>query len=45
MDRKELAELCDARDRLCDFCEEDECDSCIVTRLVNDAYNELDDED
>lgn len=45
MDGEYLAKLCDARDTLCGFCEADECEKCIVTRLIDDAYNELDDED
>lgn len=48
MDREYLSELCDARNALCEFCEVDECVKCIVTHLINDAFNELeecDDED
>lgn len=45
MDREKFAELCDARDKLCAFCECDECEKCIVTRLIDDAANELPDED
>lgn len=45
MDREYLAKLCEARSTLCDFCEADECEYCIVTRLIDDAYNELDDEE
>ena len=45
MDRVELAELCDARDKLCGFCEADECEKCIVTRLIDDACAECDDYD
>lgn len=40
MTREELAVLCDARDKLCGYCEADECEKCIVTALINDAYNE-----
>ena len=40
MTRDELAVLCDARDKLCGYCESDECEKCIVTALINDAYNE-----
>ena len=43
MDRAELAELCDARAKLCAFCEAGECEWCIVSRLIDDAYNECDD--
>lgn len=43
MNREEFTQICQARDVLCNFCEADECDKCIVTRLVDDAtieYNE-----
>lgn len=40
MDREYLAKLCNARDTLCGFCEADECENCIVTHLIDDAYNE-----
>lgn len=40
MTREELAVLCDARDKLCGYCESDECEKCIVTALIDDAYNE-----
>lgn len=36
----ELAELLDARDKLCAFCENDNCEKCQVTMLIDDAYNE-----
>lgn len=42
MDRYDLAELCDARDKLCGFCEANECEKCIVTRLIDDAFSECD---
>lgn len=45
MDKEYLAKLCDARDTLCGFCEVDECEKCIVTYLINDAYNEMPDDD
>ena len=45
MDREYLSKLCNARDTLCGFCEADECEKCIVTYLINDAYNELGDEE
>lgn len=35
----DLATLCDARDKLCSFCENTEdCSKCQVTRLIDDAY-------
>jgi hypothetical protein len=42
MDRDDLAKLCDARDTLCGFCENDECEKCIVTLLIDQAFNECD---
>lgn len=45
MDRTYLAELCDARDKLCGFCEANECEKCIVTQLIDDAFNELDEDE
>lgn len=40
MDRDYLAKLCDARQTLCEFCEANECENCIVNHLINYAYNE-----
>lgn len=40
MDTDLWAKLCDARDTLCSFCENDECENCQVTRLLFDAANE-----
>lgn len=45
MDREYLSKLCDARDTLCGFCEVDDCEKCIVTHLIDDAYNEMPDDD
>ena len=45
MDREYLAELCDARDKLCGFCEANECEKCIITKLIDDAFNELNEEE
>lgn len=44
IDRDGLSKLCDARDTLCGFCEADECEKCIVTCLIDDAYNEVGEE-
>lgn len=41
----ELAALCKARDTLCNYCEADECEKCIVTNLIDDAYGELEDDE
>lgn len=41
IDRDELAELCDARDKLCGFCENtDACEKCQVTLLIDQAFSE-----
>ena len=40
MDKNDLAELCDARDKLCRHCTINKCDSCLVTQILNDAFNE-----
>lgn len=45
MTRDELAVLCDARDKLCSYCQSDECEKCIVTALIDDAYNETPEEE
>lgn len=45
IDRNELGELCETRDKLCNFCEADECENYIVSRLINDAYNKFEEED
>lgn len=37
----ELVVLCKARDTLRAYCEADECEKCIVTNLIDDAYSEL----
>lgn len=34
------AELLDARDKLCAYCDNDECDNCQVTKLIDDAHIE-----
>jgi len=40
MDENTYTELLDARDKLCKFCENDACEKCIVTQLIDDATNE-----
>ena len=45
MTRDDLAVLCDARDKLCGYCQSDECEKCIVTALIDDAYNETSEEE
>ena len=42
MSSEELVILLDARDKLCGFCENDACEKCQVTLLINDAYAEND---
>lgn len=40
IDKETLAELCNARDILCNFCENNEdCDKCQITRLIEDAFD------
>lgn len=41
MTKKEFDILLDAQNKLCGFCEVNECEKCIVTHLIDDAYNEL----
>lgn len=45
MDMEYLSKLCDARDTLCGFCEANECEKCIVTNLIDDAFNEMPNDD
>ena len=45
MDKEQYAAICQARGVLCNFCEADECEKCIVTRLVDDAANEYEEEE
>lgn len=45
MTKEELAILLDARDKLCGFCENDVCEKCQVTLLINDACTECDELD
>ena len=45
MSKEELGELLDARDKLCRFCENDACEKCQVTALIDDAYAECDEID
>lgn len=45
IDRDMLARLCNARDTLCGFCENTECEKCQVTALINDAFSAFEDED
>lgn len=43
MSNEELSVLLDARDKLCAFCQNDDfCEKCQVTVLINDAYAECD---
>lgn len=40
-DMNRLSEICNAGKILCDFCENDNCEKCQVTNLLNDAYCEF----
>ena len=44
MDRYMLAEICNARDVLCNYCESHECEHCTVAELVNSAFDEMGEE-
>lgn len=37
IDETTYTELLDARDKLCAYCENNECEKCQVTRLIDDA--------
>lgn len=39
--REDYESMCSGRDVFCSFCEADECEKCMITRLLNDAFNEL----
>lgn len=42
MDAYDFAEVCRARDIICDHCKESgKCFSCIVNRIVSDVRNEI----
>ena len=45
MDREYLARLCDARDTLCGYCKSGGCLQCKVRHIIDDAFNELSEED
>lgn len=40
--KAQLEELCDAKNKLCDFCNVDNCEICVITDLIRDAFNECD---
>lgn len=40
IDETTYTELLDARDKLCAYCENDECEKCQVTMLIDDANAE-----
>lgn len=41
IDIKTYNRLVDARITLCNYCKADECEYCMVTRLIDDAYVKL----
>lgn len=46
MSKEELAVLCDARDKLCGFCQNyDFCEKCQITLLIDQAYAECDEDE
>ena len=42
IDADTYTKIMDARRTLCDYCENDACENCIVTHLADDAYAEAD---
>ena len=40
IDAETYTKVMEARSTLCDYCENDACENCIVTHLADDAYNE-----
>lgn len=40
MQSETYTELLDARDKLCAYCDSDECEKCQVTKLIDDACME-----
>lgn len=40
MTKEKYAALLNAQKTLCEYCENDECEKCIVTNLLDDAYTE-----
>lgn len=38
---QQYEKLQEAFDTVCDFCEADECEKCIITKLDEDAYIEV----
>lgn len=43
MTRDDYESLFSARDTICNYCEANECENCIVTHLMDDAYAEYSD--
>lgn len=40
IDKQTYDDLMDAKNKLCNYCEADECERCIVTQLADDAHAE-----
>lgn len=40
IDKTTYTELLDARNKICNYCECNECEKCIITELIDDAYDE-----
>lgn len=42
MDAYDFAEVCHARDKICEYCKESgACKDCIVSRIVSDVHNNI----
>ena len=44
MDTNDLSRLCDARDTICKYCGKTDCEECIVTKLISNAFNDLEED-
>lgn len=38
MDEKRFAELLDAKDKICNYCGNDDCGNCKIHHLIDEAY-------
>ena len=40
MDEKRFAELLDAKDKICNYCGNDDCGNCKIHHLIDEAYSD-----